>query len=237
MEDLEDALITLSPEATRGYGRSAIPHPIDDVARRLSNRLAISSQDEKDSSLSLMTLGHGRVLDAFAGRMASLAVRTEDPHKIVDGLKALAFASRLMDWRDNVATLALLCRSIEILELDPELYLRQTAGLSDSEFEGQVRGFSGRDERDRSLSTFRYVEGEDRDGFRYLSVGAPGLSPALFKLMARGEQVKHLKSLEPSARRSILDALDAAAREWLQSQLDGDDHPDIGPKRTLGSSR
>ena len=84
-------LSVLNLAATVGYLRWPIPHKRDVEIARVVNRLA---QDiEQDRPQTPLKPDQGQALAVFAERMASLAVRDQDPEHLRRGLLALGLAA------------------------------------------------------------------------------------------------------------------------------------------------
>src|ERR1700726_205544 len=99
-DDLVASAEWLRAENNRGYGKLAIPQPIDDETTKLLQTWASLSPSARLAA-SLRVLDEQRfTLLGYSERMASLAVRTRDIEKIFFGLLALGIDGWRGDWRD-----------------------------------------------------------------------------------------------------------------------------------------
>jgi len=105
-------------ESRRLYGLEKFPSPRDDEIRAVIGRIQ-DSADYRSLRSALLPVAW-EMFDAFALRMASLAVRDRDLGVIRDGLVALQLAFDLTDdFREVIAPLMLLHRAIEMIGGDP----------------------------------------------------------------------------------------------------------------------
>lgn len=149
------------PVEYKGYGARSLPDVLDfEVARALS--AGRSSSDGSD------LISHSRtadsVLEAFAERAASLAVRTKDDSWIRKGVVALCSTSIASDRRESEIVLCLLYDAAKRLGLSPREVFSEGLFLK----RNLIEGFICRDEKDKSLSSMGYIAGSDSDGFRYV---------------------------------------------------------------------
>ncbi len=169
MARLEDLLQEFAIRRIMGYGPRPIPDPLDARVHLLVGLIDGSGRNaDAGAILSRMAQHHGSLLVAYAGRLASQAVRKGDPELIREGLKAAAFGSRLDDPREAIMILSLLYRSLEKLKADPSRFFGEASGLGDPYFDTNLRGFPSRSEEDRSIGAMGYIEGSDEGGFRYV---------------------------------------------------------------------
>src|SRR5262249_46769613 len=111
----------LDPASNKGYLNRPIPVARDTEIRDL---LATASPQ---ALATVLDQSHASVLQAFAERMAALAVRRHDPDVLRDGIRAVAAAFEVADdEREVLLVLPLLWRSAELLELDPASELTAT---------------------------------------------------------------------------------------------------------------
>ena len=170
MVDPTEDLILIASDATNGYGRRPIPHPLDDVVHRLVDGADAADSDDRRLFLGLLNLDQAQVFNAYSERMASLAVRRRDPALVRDGLRASALASHVEDIREIILILSLHYRSLEKLGVDPVVPFAEVvaSGLGNDGFAMAAGTYPGRREEDRSIGAMGYVEGQDADGFRYV---------------------------------------------------------------------
>lgn len=160
-------LSALAPERNIGYGNWPLPSERDTEFAKLVEQLA--GPPGTSQALSQLSIDQGRVLNAFAERMASLAVRQHSELDLRHGLLAWAIAvSRSsIDVRDALLVLPLLWRSAQIIGLNPKrefIAIGQVVGGSGGK---QLMEFPNRSEQDQRIEVMGYVEGTDGEGFRY----------------------------------------------------------------------
>ena len=166
MTEIEDVLAFLGSNATDGYGPSPIPSVIDGKVRALIMTISQADAPLRSTILSLLVEKHGFVMIAFAGRMASLSVRTKDEHLIVEGLEALAIASHFMYFKEVLPIVSLLYRSTQKIGANT---IEVFEAISDygPPFLRLIEEYFQRDEKDQSIDAMGYVESHDETGFRY----------------------------------------------------------------------
>jgi hypothetical protein len=118
MSEIADQLLSLASDITDGYGPRPIPCCIDETVSDLVDSLETMDASTRQATLSNMEERHGFVLIAFAERMASLAVRTNQQRVIVIGLSALAIAAKLVYFKEVMPVLSLLYQSAQTLGLE-----------------------------------------------------------------------------------------------------------------------
>ncbi len=116
-----------------------------------------------------LDLRSGRILNNFAKRAASLAVRQRSESWIRHGLMAAMLASTVEDYREIVRTISLLFRAAELIDSDPVALFEAAAELAEPDAAETVRLFAHADESTRSISVMGYSEGIDDTGFRFIS--------------------------------------------------------------------
>jgi hypothetical protein len=167
MPRTENVLQRLGSEYTHGYGPAAIPSAIGDEVAEVIASLVASDAAGRRAIMRQMTEVHGFVLIAFAERMASRAVRENEPDFIAKGLSALAIAAGLVYIKEALPVVSLLLRSIDKLGLDARSVFRRASGFGNNELDRFLEEFPHRSKEDRSIEAMGYVEAEDLDGFRY----------------------------------------------------------------------
>ncbi len=176
-------LEALDPANNAGYGNARLPCGRDEEIAAFVR--LIDGPEAFDEVRGALGDGHGRVLTAFAERMASLSVRTGSLTVLREGLSAAQLALALVDdYRDTLPVLSLLYRAAEILGARPKAEFRAVAALA-----GPVRGrlrrleemlrrsgrlddsplmaFLDRNAEDRSIAAMAFIEAQDEEGFRF----------------------------------------------------------------------
>ena len=166
MADNVDLIAILGSNATDGYGLLPIPTPIDGDVRNLIEAICQAQPVARTELISKLTPRHGFVMMSFAERMSSSAVRTGQVQFVLEGLIALAIADKLVDHREVLMVLSLVCRSAEKLGLDCRKSLPSAAGF-DPDFHEVVSKFVNRNDELRSVGAMGFIESNDEDGFRY----------------------------------------------------------------------
>lgn len=153
--------------AEQRYAPRAIPGPRDaEIADLIS---AVATRDDFDSLASGLDLRSSRILNLFAKRAASLAVRTGDVAWIQLGLRGALLSSTAEDYREIARTNSLLYRASEIVGSDPVELFESAAAIASSDAAEAARLFAHADESARSITVMGYTEGSDGDGFRFIS--------------------------------------------------------------------
>lgn len=153
--------LDFDPREFVGYLARPLPDVLD---RTVVNALASAGSIGADRPLASHSRAADSVLEAFAERAASLAVRTRDAGWIRSGVAALCATSTASDRREAEMVLCLLHDAAQRLGLSPgEVF---SAGLSSKR--DLIETFLRRNENDKSPSSMGYVAAADADGFRYL---------------------------------------------------------------------
>lgn len=162
----EQSFANLAPGKNVNYGREELPSPRDGQIRDLL--LTAADQVEFDQITRLMPRYAAQVLNAFAERAASIAVRHQDARELRAGLLAAAIAGSIPgDSREAIPALALLYRAAEMIGHDPRLEFSSANELCG----GRVRAlaeFPSRAAEDKTIQVMGYEEGSDEQGFRFL---------------------------------------------------------------------
>lgn len=162
---MSDLLRTLAAEE---YSPQAVSGPRDgEIARLIS---AVVSRKDFDNLASGLDLDSSRILNLFAKRAASLAVRRGDVEWVRLGLIAVLLSGTVEDYREIARTNSLLFRAAELVGSDPATLFESAAELADSDGAETARLFAHADESARSISVMGYREGTDEDGFRFMSL-------------------------------------------------------------------
>lgn len=161
---MTDLLISL---AAQRYAPEAVPGPRDgEIAKLIS---AVASHLDFDNLASGLNLASCRILNLFAKRTASLAVRMDDASWIHLGLIAALLSSTVEDHREIARTHSLLFRAAELVGSDPVELFESAAAIASPDAAEGARLFAHAGESARSISVMGYMEGVDEDGFRFIS--------------------------------------------------------------------
>ncbi|MBQ1021705.1 hypothetical protein KBX71_28035 [Micromonospora sp. D93] len=148
------------------YGRDKLPSARDGQIRDLLLGAADGAAFEQFNRL--VPRGADRVLNAFAERAASIAVRHQDARELRAGILAAAITQAIAgDPRESVAALSLLYRASEMIGHDPNLEFAAANDLSGGRASGLL-DFLRRSSEDKTIQAMGYEEGDDKDGFRFV---------------------------------------------------------------------
>ena len=107
----------------------------------------------------------------YAANMAVLAIRTQSPILIEQGLIGLVIEGGSLDLRDSIVVLSKLYHSAAKLGLNARNVFEKVASLADSGvMKREIIGFPLRPQRDRDLKAFDQAEDVGAERFRYKSV-------------------------------------------------------------------
>jgi hypothetical protein len=159
-------LNVLEPDANQGYLPRAIPTSRDDeIARLLSQVLA---EDRVAQFARQVGEGHSAVLRAFAERMATAAVRRQDPALLRLGMIALLLPWPGPDSRETLLIFPLFYDAIQRIGFDGESFIAAIRQLVGDQPIAPFVQFLQRSEPSKSLEAMGYAVGSDQDGFRYV---------------------------------------------------------------------
>lgn len=153
--------IDFDPVEFSGYLARPLPDALD---LTVVSALAAVRPAVDDHPLIGRSRAADSVLEAFAERAASLAVRTKDDIWMRSGVVALCATSTASDRREAEIVLCLLYDAAKRLGLSPKQVFSEGLFLK----RNLIESFLCRDENDKSLSSMGYVAGADSDGFRYI---------------------------------------------------------------------
>ncbi|MGC0423081.1 hypothetical protein [Embleya sp. AB8] len=112
--------------------------------------------------------GRWEILDTYAFRMASLAVRNRDPLALRRGIvSALISMKSTDDEREVLPTLSLLYLAWELLA-DQGVPFQAPHELHVEDTEDPLINFGRRSSEDRGIRGMGYQEGSDAEGFRFV---------------------------------------------------------------------
>jgi uncharacterized Zn finger protein (UPF0148 family) len=158
-------LRALQTEVNLGYLPQPIPTARDAEIRALMSQVMDSRSIARFSNR--LRDGESTVLEAFAERMATLAVRNRDPTILEAGLIALLL-SPSPDSRESLIVFALFCDAIVRLGIDHSTLIASLRSTLGDRLATPFLELLKRPEHNRSLHSMGYVEGADADGFRYI---------------------------------------------------------------------
>jgi hypothetical protein len=106
MDVLTEQLKELKSVNNVGAGTLPIPSKLDAEISSILGEFVSASREERVACANLFTSEHAFTLISFAERMATLAVRTHDPHPLFDALVAVMIDDGKFDIREDILVLA-----------------------------------------------------------------------------------------------------------------------------------
>lgn len=156
-----------------GYGARPFP---DDVDRRIAALLVecLALPADGNTRAAGGGLGEDRVLvlQAFAERMATQAVRSGDDNAVFLGLAALALCVDILDARDMLMVLAQLHDAAWRLDVPPDSIIARLAPHFPNAARDFFRPFLARSAVDRSIVAMGFTTSGRADDFAYVPMAA-----------------------------------------------------------------
>jgi len=155
------------------YFWNAIPDPLDLEISRFISRFIASPDSDRAEAAEVFTDRHALMLDAFAIRMASWAVRRRSSAPITWGLVALTLDCGKFDIRETLPAFIPLYDAARRIEADSKTLFESAAVIAESYcsyFAAHLRRFHDLPATARSLLAARMFESTDADGFRYETI-------------------------------------------------------------------
>ena len=152
------------------YFWNAIPDPLDLEISNLISRFMSAPDSARVEAAEVFTDKQALLLDAFAVRMASWAVRRSSSEPIIWGLVALTLDCGKFDYRETMPDFVPLYDAALRIEVDSRALFESVADLAQvycDYFGAHLRRFHDLPPSARSLSVARMFESADADGFRY----------------------------------------------------------------------
>ena len=153
---------------TERYSPKTIPGQHDNEIAELVAGVASVAEFERIAAR--LDPASGKVLNLFARRAASLAVRLQSDSWVRYGLIAALLSATVEDYREIARTHSLLFRAAELIGSNPIVAFEAVAQLATSEEAEGARLFAHADESAKSISVMGYQEGVDDTGFRFISL-------------------------------------------------------------------
>jgi hypothetical protein len=155
------------------YFWNAIPDPLDLEISGFMSRFMASPDSERVEAAEVFSDRQALMLDAFATRMASWAVRRRSSAPIAWGLLALSLDCGKFDIRETLPDFIPLFDAALRIEVDSRTLFESVAALAEvycRYFAAHLRRFHDLSLTARSLSAARMFESADGDGFRYETI-------------------------------------------------------------------
>jgi hypothetical protein len=115
-----------------------------------------------------LTPHRGAVLRAFGERMATAAVRNQDPELLKLGLIAFLIPGAGPDVRDVLVVMPVFYDAMRRLGVDSESFVNAVRSVVGDLLVNCFEKFLERPEEMKTLKIMAYVAGNDEDGFRYI---------------------------------------------------------------------
>lgn len=133
IQDVQSVLSRLEIQDSTTYYEYVddyIPNELDQTIWKLIAQLI--QADNPQRALILQQFGdrHSQMLFAFSERMASLGVREQSYHRLLQGLVALAIEGFRFDWRENLSRFSLYYDASIRIRADPEILFDQATSVS-----------------------------------------------------------------------------------------------------------
>lgn len=149
------------------YWDQPIPSELDNEICRLID-FFIQTEDAGRELISLqVTAEHSQKLFAFSERMASLGVREQSSHRLLQGLLVLAIEDFKFDWRENLSRFSLFYDASEKIGIPPASLFAEAASYASQEVAAELNEFPKRAPDMKSLGAMGYKTISSADGFRY----------------------------------------------------------------------
>ena len=173
----------LSGNRTRAYVKDEIPTDLDLRFSDLISGLAGVSVDERKAIGDQLTRRVAWGLREFAVRMATRAVRTDDPKYVLLGLRALALETDPDDPRDFFVAVGPLYRASELIGARAGPLFDEAARFTASELSEFIRAFPRRPPDNRRLADFGFREEGAGPTFRFVSTAPSTDDPSVKALL------------------------------------------------------
>jgi hypothetical protein len=156
-----------SQERFAGYGPARLPDPRDDELSDFVTTLVAGGPPVVAEVLSTVTEKGRQVLRAYAERMASLAVRRQDPTLLPRAIVALVVGGLDQNKRDSLMIMAPIEDSAARLEKSLSAIFEDVSKIVGHPATVNLMMWLTRRPETRTLASMRFIPSEDEDGFRY----------------------------------------------------------------------
>jgi hypothetical protein len=157
----------LQEKDNKGYGATRIPNTTDESIGTLIDEFIHLGDNERETVTESIQDEHIKVLLAYAERMSSYAIRTNNQNnQILCALIAVSFTYDKCYFKEVVPVLCLIFNSIQRLSLSEDDILKELRQVVPGST-ALIDEFNGRSQEDKQIDAFGYLESKDEDGFRY----------------------------------------------------------------------
>jgi hypothetical protein len=151
-----------------GYGSRPIPCGLDNEISALVDEFISTSAQQRIELASSCTDNVRFALLAFAGRMASLAVRDGSRQALARALTALTIEGWRSDARENLLVVAIIYDAAVRISVSPAGLFLEAAAIAPKPIADELRAFLGRPGEDQKIEAMGYkTEGTGSD-FKYV---------------------------------------------------------------------
>jgi hypothetical protein len=160
----------LTSDHFSGYLRQPIPSPADEVVRQVVQSYLAAAPDSRAAVVSQLDEEASQVLNAFAQREATRAVRSSSLQPIRLGLVAVGMGLPGGDFRETQTALALLDHSARLLGSDLDALIEDISALLPPPAHRPFADFLRRDDRHSLLRPMGYAAQGAGSQFAYVRV-------------------------------------------------------------------
>ena len=151
------------------YTPIAIPLDVEEELSPAMRLFVRVSGSDRDAIRAAVTDRIGSKLAVYAARMASLGVRRGSEQVLLDGVTALAIDDDVVDWRDILVSLSLLCNACRRLGLEYGAFLT-IADSAIPERRKLLREYITEEADERTLGSMGFEAVNTSEGFLYRPV-------------------------------------------------------------------
>jgi hypothetical protein len=152
---------------------------------KLIDSFSASNADQRERISGRVDGSFAFVFEYYARVSATEAVRKNDPALLQRGLIALAIANDRVDYRDNLPYLSMIYNSAAKLRVDPTSLFRSVGDIAIFPFRKALLTFLQRDEKSRTVESFRFRESGEGGSFNYEFVEPSVERPSLLRWRVR----------------------------------------------------
>jgi hypothetical protein len=169
LEDILKSLQALNASRLGGWWfTSEMPNEVDEEITAIVKACNELDDESKTALRGRLTLEQKSLLLAFADRMASFAVRIKSLEPLMMAMMAMFLQIGIGDVREDILRLTLVHAAAQKIGVDPRFVFMESARQFGLEDTSGLEAYLRRSDKDKSLESMGYVEGDDAYGFRFL---------------------------------------------------------------------
>lgn len=154
-------------ERFRAYGPAKLPCARDrEVQEFVDDLRSRGPRAVSDAVAAVSEMGR-RVLQAYAERMASLAVRTRDADQLVRALVAIVVGGLDDNAYEAMMVMPLIEDGARRIGIEPQDVFEKAAAVVGHPGTANLVLWLSRKPEDRTLASMGFIESSDKEGFRY----------------------------------------------------------------------